>query len=86
MLQELNSTLDQMHPHKALGPDGYSPMFYQTYWSLVGQDVSQYLLQILNGGDDFLEGLNDTHIVLILKVPKPHRALEFRPINLCNVM
>ncbi|XP_040374750.1 uncharacterized protein LOC121052879 [Rosa chinensis] len=37
---EVLKALKQMHPLKAPGPDGFSPIFYQCYWSVVGRDVT----------------------------------------------
>ena len=37
--EEVWQALQQMHPTKAPGPDGMSPIFYQKYWDIVGHDV-----------------------------------------------
>ena len=33
--EEVWRALKQMHPTKALGPDGMSPIFFQQYWDIV---------------------------------------------------
>jgi len=55
-----------MHPIKSLGPDGMPPLFFQKYWSIVGQDVTDCVLNILDTGE-MPPKLNDTHICLIPK-------------------
>ncbi|XP_074337686.1 uncharacterized protein LOC141674885 [Apium graveolens] len=37
--EEVKQALFQMHPDKALGPDGMTPAFYQKHWSIVGNDI-----------------------------------------------
>lgn len=48
--EEVTRALKWMHPKKALGPDGVSPLFHQHYWSLVGNCVTQVVLDFLNHG------------------------------------
>lgn len=37
--QEIKAALFSMNPHKAPGPDGMSPFFFQTFWSVLGNDL-----------------------------------------------
>ena len=72
-----------MAPLKAPGPDGMPPLFYQHYWNLVGDDISNTVLHYLNSVT-LPEHLNHTFITLIPKKKNPEFASEFRPISLCN--
>ena len=47
-IEEVEVALKQMAPLKAPGPDGMPPLFYQSYWSLLGSDVSTTILHYLN--------------------------------------
>ena len=80
---EIRATLKQMHPTKSLSSDGMSPIFYQKYWDIVGPDVINCVLDVLNASV-LLSGLNETYICLIPKVKNPQKITEFRPISLCN--
>ncbi|KAH1087739.1 hypothetical protein GYH30_019025 [Glycine max] len=44
----IKEALFQMHPLNAPGPDGNLTLFYQKFWSIVGEDVTTLVLQILN--------------------------------------
>jgi hypothetical protein len=83
--EEVQKALFQMHPTKAPGPDGMSALFFQKYWHIVGNDISNAILDFLNSGR-MLGSINFTHIVLIPKVAAPERMAQFRPISLCNVL
>ena len=82
---EVKQAINQMAPLKALGPDDMSPLFYQHYWNLIGDDISNTVLHYLNSGT-LPEHLNHTFITLIPKKRNPEFAYEFRPISLCNVL
>ena len=41
---EVWNALKQMHPTKAPGLDGMSPVFYQKYWNIVGPSVTNCVL------------------------------------------
>ena len=83
--EEVWFALKQMHPTKALGPAGMSPIFFKHYWDIVGPEVVNSVLSSLNSGT-MPGGLNETHICLIPKVKSPQKIIEFRLISLCNVM
>lgn len=46
---EVRATIWSMKPYKAPGPDGFQPIFYQRFWSLVEPSVSKTVLNILEG-------------------------------------
>ena len=68
--EEMWMALKQMHPTKASGPDGMSPIFYQTYWDIVGPLVTSCVLLALNSGIIPNE-INKTFICLIPKTKNP---------------
>nr|XP_023874851.1 uncharacterized protein LOC111987372 [Quercus suber] len=45
---EVEAALKSMEPLSAPGPDGIPPTFFQSYWSIVGDDVSSAVLNCLN--------------------------------------
>ena len=82
---EVEEALKQMAPLKAPDPDGMPPLFYQNYWSLVGDDVSKTILSMLNSAT-IHHPLNHTFITLIPKTKNPLAVTDYRPISLCNVL
>ena len=49
-VEEVHQALKQMAPTIAPGPDGMSPMFYKSFWHIVGYDVTFVVLNALNTG------------------------------------
>ena len=81
----MEAALNSMELFSAPGPYGMPPTFFQTYWSIVGDDVSSAVLNFLNNCS-FLAEINHTFITLIPKVKCLEKIFEFRPISLCNVI
>ena len=77
--------LNQMHPLKAPGPDGLPALFFHKFWSTIGDDVSHFVLNVLNNGAD-PSIFNHTHVVLIPKNKHPQSPKDYHPISLCNVI
>ena len=83
--KEIETTLKQMVPLKSPGPDGMPPLFYQSYWSLLGEDIVQGVLEYLNSGS-LPPSLGHSFITLIPKVKSLKYISEYRPISLSNVL
>ena len=81
----MKQALESIGDLKAPGPDGMPALFYKHFWDTVGDQVSQEVLAVLNGGA-MPENWNDTIISLIPKVPNPEKVTDLRPISLCNVV
>ena len=61
------------------------PLFYQHFWPTVGNVVTKTVFNFLNFGV-IPHNFNETQIVLIPKVNRPQRVIEYRPISLCNMV
>ena len=72
---EVWKALKQMHPTKASGLDGMSPLFFHQFWDVVGPNVISCVLEVLNSGVLPYE-LNETYICLIPKVVSPKKSLS----------
>ncbi|KAA3485169.1 reverse transcriptase [Gossypium australe] len=82
---EVFKALKEMGPTKAPGPDGFLTIFFQKYWYIVGSEVLDFCLGVLNEGKA-VDSANVTNIVLIPKVQNPTSMVNFRPISLCSVL
>lgn len=82
---DVENSMRSMGRFKAPGPDGYQPVFYQDCWEVVGQSVTNFVLNFFDTCQLPNEA-NDALLVLIPKVDKPEKMTQFRPINLCNVL
>ncbi|KAL6141215.1 hypothetical protein ACLB2K_059505 [Fragaria x ananassa] len=83
--EEVYRALKQMHPGKAPGPCGFSPMFYQQFWDIVGKDVVEAVKVFLES-EESMRQVNNTWVTLIHKVKTPENMQQLRPISLCNVI
>ena len=83
--EEIEIALNQMHPTKVPGPDGMFAIFFQNYWSIVGNDVICMILNVLNSNMSMTE-INKTNITLVPRIKNPTKMTDFRPISLCNVI
>lgn len=74
-----------MAPLKASRLDGMRPLFYQSYWSLLSNDVTQSILLYLNSGT-LPKALCHFFITLIPKVKILEFISKYRLISLSNVL
>lgn len=64
--------------------DGIPAFFYQDFWSLVRQDILNYVHAFFHSGA-LLKSLNQTYLTLIPKTNFLEEVNHFRLISLCNV-
>ena len=83
--EEVDLALKHMEPLTAPGPNGMPPIFFQSFWSMVGDDVTYAVLDCFNNCH-IPHDLNHTFVTLIPKVKSPEFISKFRPISLCNVI
>lgn len=82
-LPEIKDATFSINSGKAPGPDGISSKFYQSYWHIIGADVSRDVMHFFETG--FMDPKqNATHIRLIPKGSCPRKVADYRPIALCN--
>ena len=80
---EIKDTIFSMDPHSALGPDGFTGLFYKQCWDFMGQDVCLVVHSFFTSGSIFHE-LNSNFIILIPKVQGANFIDKYRPIILGN--
>ncbi|XP_042056303.1 uncharacterized protein LOC121800878 [Salvia splendens] len=84
-IDEIRKTVFSINAESAAGPDGYSALFFQACWEIMGADVAAAVLDLF-AGSQIPRGIAATLIVLVPKKENPTKLAEFRPISLCNVM
>ncbi|MCH80865.1 non-LTR retroelement reverse transcriptase, partial [Trifolium medium] len=82
--EEVFNAIKDMKALASPGPAGLPARFYHTYWDIVGKDMTNIVLHVLNH-DDNPQPFNKTHICLIPKTNNPSLPSDYRPISLCNV-
>ncbi|KAL9272023.1 GTP-binding protein, chloroplastic-like protein [Drosera capensis] len=82
---EIELSLLDMEDDRDPGPDGYTALFFKKAWPVIGEDVSQTVLEFLNN-DKLLSEINRIVVSLIPKVSQARRVGDFRPISYCNVL
>ncbi|XP_074292165.1 uncharacterized protein LOC141619026 [Silene latifolia] len=70
---------------KAPGPDGYSSKFFKDSWDVVGNEVTEAVLDFFQSGC-LLKQLHATIVTLIPKVNRPVNVVKYRPIACYNVI
>jgi hypothetical protein len=83
--EEIRGVILKMGNDKALGPDGYSTIFFKKAWSIVGDAISKSVLEFFNNGL-LLKQLNHALIALIPKGSHASFVSDYRPISCCNVV
>ncbi|KAK5771686.1 hypothetical protein PVK06_047923 [Gossypium arboreum] len=82
---EIKEALFDMAPLKAPDSDGFHALFFQKQWDTIGGVICEWVRKVFDGNSIDLD-LNNTLIVLILKVQNPHAFGQIWPISLCSAL
>ena len=74
--EEVRKALFDIGDLKAPGPDGLHAVFYKRFWSMLGDNLTEEVLQAVNTCS-IPTGWNDTAIVMIPKINSPEKVIQF---------
>jgi hypothetical protein len=80
---EIKEALDQLHPDKAPGPDGFTARFFQHGWNIIKSDLTK-LIKKSQACAKIGGGTNSSFLALLPKEKGAASFDRFRPISLCN--
>lgn len=70
---------------KAPGLDGYNNHFFKQYWEVIGEVVTDAILDFFQNGK-LLTELNVTTITLVPKIKVPSTTGDYKPIVCCSTI
>jgi hypothetical protein len=82
-VEEIKEAIDSSYAEGALGPDGFSFMFYQKFWPIIKDDFMA-IVREFEAGRANMARLNYAMIILIPKEDGAKTLRKFRPISLIN--
>nr|XP_016471965.1 PREDICTED: uncharacterized protein LOC107794026 [Nicotiana tabacum] len=82
-IKEVNGAVFALGGESASGPDGFTGLFYQSCWDIVGEDIFNMLQQFYVGAS-LPKSITHTNLVLLPKKPQVQTFYDLRPISLSN--
>jgi hypothetical protein len=80
---EIKKAIDDSYAEGAPGPDGFSFLFYQKFWSLIKEDLMA-MVRSFEKGEINIARLNFAMIIFIPKEDEARTLKKFMPISLIN--
>ncbi|KAF9603950.1 hypothetical protein IFM89_039289 [Coptis chinensis] len=75
---EIRHAVFNMDANSSPGPDGFQGTFYQTFWDIVGLDVSKAIISFFKD-NKLPQGMNSNFLVLLPKVTNAKSVNHYRP-------
>nr|XP_016471225.1 PREDICTED: uncharacterized protein LOC107793393 [Nicotiana tabacum] len=82
-LEEVKKAIFALSGDSTSGPDGFTGLFYQKCWNIVGADIFM-MVQDIYGGASLPKSITHTNLVLLPKKPQVQTFSDLRPISLSN--
>ena len=82
--EEIRRAAFSIRGNSAPGEDGFSGIFYQRYWHVVGTQLVEEIQGFFQSSI-IPPGWNHTQLSLLPKITNPTRMGDMRPISLCSV-
>lgn len=83
--EEVREAIFSINAESAPGPDGMTGLFFQKFWSVIGETVTAEIQEVFANGC-LPPDWNFTYMCLIAKIPNPEVMADLRPISLCSVL
>ncbi|KAG5616263.1 hypothetical protein H5410_016087 [Solanum commersonii] len=83
--EEVKRVVFELDGNSACGPDGFSGLFFQTCWDIIGDDITK-LVRAFFCGQELPKYITHTNLVLLLKKEVVKHFSDLRPISLSSFM
>lgn len=83
--EEVKLAVFDIGDSKSPGPEGYTTAFFKASWSIIGEEITDAILEYFATGQ-LPKEVNHTIIALLPKVSTPSKVNDYRPISCCNVI
>ncbi|XP_039067947.1 uncharacterized protein LOC120213999 [Hibiscus syriacus] len=83
--EEIKNAFFSQGNDKAPGSDGYTPFFFKSTWSMVGEDVIKVVKYFFHNSF-ILPAFNSTIIALVPKITNHSKVKDYRPISCYSVV
>lgn len=81
--EEIKHAVFGLNGDSAGGPDGFTGLFYQSCWEIIGEDIVQMVLSFFCG-QQLPKSVTHTNLVLLPKKKEVSTFSDLRPISLSN--